>query len=80
MNWNNFAKNFTRNYEKINAWNIKSLVDESFVPLTQSIILKIVGFKKRKKILTFSSGILFILQLLWAVIEYGYVTLNPRLK
>ena len=56
------------------------MVDESFVPLTQSIILKIVGFKKRKKILTFSSGILFILQLLWAVIEYGYVTLNPRLK
>ena len=33
-----------RNYEKNNAWNIRRLVDESFVPLTQRIILKIVGF------------------------------------
>ena len=27
-----------------NAWNIRRLVDESFVPATQRIILKIVGF------------------------------------
>ena len=33
-----------RNYEKNNAWNIRRLVDESFVPATQRIILKIVGF------------------------------------
>ena len=33
-----------RNYEKNNAWNIGRLVDESFVQLTQHIILKIVGF------------------------------------
>ena len=34
-----------RNYEKNNAWNIRRLVDESFVPSTQRIILKIVGFQ-----------------------------------
>ena len=39
-----FAKNFARNYEKKNTWNIKPLVDEMIVPLTQHIILKIVGF------------------------------------
>ena len=33
-----------RNYEKNNAWSIRRLVDESFVPSTQRIILKIVGF------------------------------------
>ena len=32
----NIAKNFARNYEKKNnTWNIKCLVDESFVPATQ---------------------------------------------
>ena len=44
----NIAKNFARNYEKTslknNTWNIRRLVDESFVPATQRIILKIVGF------------------------------------
>ena len=31
-----FAKNFARNYEKKNnTWNIRRLVDESFVPATQ---------------------------------------------
>ena len=39
-----FPKNFARNYEKDNTWNIRRLVDESFVPATQCIILKIVGF------------------------------------
>ena len=39
-----FAKNFARNYEENNTWNIRHLVDESFVPLTQRTILKIVGF------------------------------------
>ena len=33
-----------RNYEKNNTWNIRRLVDESFVPANQRIILKIVGF------------------------------------
>ena len=34
-----------RNYEKKNnAWNIRRLVDESFIPSTQRIILKIVKF------------------------------------
>ena len=33
-----------RNYGKNKAWNIRRLVDESFVPSTQRIILKIVGF------------------------------------
>ena len=39
-----FAKIFARNYKKYNTWNIRCLVDESFVPATQRIILKIVGF------------------------------------
>ena len=30
--------------KKKNTWNIRHLVDESFVPATQRIILKIVGF------------------------------------
>ena len=30
--------------KKNNAWNIRRLVDESFVPSTQRIILKIFGF------------------------------------
>ena len=30
-----FAKNFARNYEENNTWNIRHLVDESFVPATQ---------------------------------------------
>ena len=30
-----FAKNFVRYYEKNNTWNIRRLVDESFVPVTQ---------------------------------------------
>ena len=30
-----FAKNFARFYEKKNAWNLRSLVDESFVPANQ---------------------------------------------
>ena len=37
-----FAKIFARNYKKDNTWNIRCLVDESFVPVTQHIILKIV--------------------------------------
>ena len=40
-----FSKNFARNYEKNNTWNIRRLVDESVVPATQHIIL-IVGFYK----------------------------------
>ena len=39
-----FAKNFVRNYEKENTWNIRRLVDESFIQSTQCIILKIDGF------------------------------------
>ena len=31
-----------RNYEKNSAWNIRPLVNESFNPVTQRIILKIV--------------------------------------
>ena len=31
--------------KKNNAWNIRRLVDESFVPATKRIILKIVGFQ-----------------------------------
>ena len=34
-----FAKNFARNYEKNNTWNIRHFVDESFVPANQRIIL-----------------------------------------
>ena len=34
-----------RNYEKKNAWNIRRLVNESFVPASQRIILKNVGFQ-----------------------------------
>ena len=30
-----FAKNFARNYEKTNTWNIRRLVDESFFQSTQ---------------------------------------------
>ena len=30
-----FAKNFARNYEKNNTWNIRRLVNESFVPANQ---------------------------------------------
>ena len=30
-----FAKNFVRNFEKKNTWNIRCLVVESFVPATQ---------------------------------------------
>ena len=37
-----FAKNFARNYEK-NTWNIRRLVNETIIPSTQRIILKIVG-------------------------------------
>ena len=39
-----FAKDFARNYEKKNTWNIRRLVNEMIVPATQYIILKIVGF------------------------------------
>ena len=34
-----FAKNFARNYEKNDTWNIRRLVDKSFVPANQRIIL-----------------------------------------
>ena len=51
MNWNDFVKIFARNYEKNNTWNIKCLVNEVFVPATQHIILKIVGFNVSKKAL-----------------------------
>ena len=37
-----FAKNFARNYEKNNTWNIRQLVAETIVP--SRIILKIVRF------------------------------------
>ena len=43
-----FAKIFARNYEKKNnIWNIRHLVNESFVPATQRpsiLYMKIVGF------------------------------------
>ena len=32
--------------KKNNTWNIRRLIDESFVPATQRIILKIVGFQE----------------------------------
>ena len=38
------TKIFARNYEKNNACNNRCLVDKSFVPATQSVILKIVRF------------------------------------
>ena len=43
-----FAKNSARNHEKKknNTWNIRSLVNETIVPSTQHIILKIVGFQE----------------------------------
>ena len=31
--------------KKDNTWNIRRLVDESFIPTIQRIILKIVGFQ-----------------------------------
>ena len=43
-----FAKNFARNYEKSNTWNIRGLVDESFFPSYQRITLQIVGFHVTK--------------------------------
>ena len=33
-----------RNYEKKNTWSIRRLVNDTIVPSTQRIILKIVGF------------------------------------
>ena len=30
-----FANNFARNHEKNNTWNIRLLVDDSFVPLSK---------------------------------------------
>ena len=33
--------------KKYNAWNIRRLVDESLVPATKQIILKIVGFQNK---------------------------------
>ena len=33
-----FAKNFARNHEKNNTWNIRPLDHESFVPETQGLI------------------------------------------
>ena len=36
-----FAKNFARNYEKKNTWNVRHLVNET---MSQRIILKIVEF------------------------------------
>ena len=45
MNWQDFCKEFCKKlWNKNNTWNIKHLVDKSFVPVTQRIILKIVGF------------------------------------
>ena len=45
INWNNFCKEFCKKlWKKNNTWNIRCLVDELFVPATQRIILKIVGF------------------------------------
>ena len=38
INWIDFCS------RKNNTWNIRRLVDEAFVPATQHIILKIVGF------------------------------------
>ena len=40
--------------KKNNAWNIRHLVDESFIPSTQPTKLKIVGFH-----ICFSSGLTF---------------------
>ena len=39
-----FAKHFARNYEKNNSWNIRCLVNQTIVPSTQPMILKIVDF------------------------------------
>ena len=45
INWNDFCKEFCKElWKKNNTWNIRHLVDESFVPANQRIILKIVGF------------------------------------
>ena len=32
-----FAKNFARNFEKNNTWNIRRLIDETIGPFTQRI-------------------------------------------
>ena len=37
MNWNNFCKEFCKKLWKNNTWNIKRLVDESFVQSNQRI-------------------------------------------
>ena len=34
-----FVKNFARNYEKNDTWNIRHLVHESFAPANQRIVL-----------------------------------------
>ena len=40
-----FAKNFARNYEKQNTWNIRRLVNEKILPSTQCTIQKMVEFQ-----------------------------------
>ena len=44
FNWNDFYNNFCKKLwkKKDNTWNIRYLVDKSFVPGTQRMILKIV--------------------------------------
>ena len=50
--------------KKINAWKIRHLVDESFVPASKCIILKIVRFLKACKFHVCSSG--------WGFPQYIY--------
>ena len=57
--------------KKNNAWNIRHLVDESFVPSTQRIILKIVGF-----LVYFSFLKGFILVSLYCARSSPFVKLN----
>ena len=47
--------------KKDNTWNIRRLVDESFIPTIQRIILKIVGFQVASSF----NGMLLKLGYLW---------------
>ena len=64
INWNDFRKDFCKKlWRKNNSRNIRSLVHESFVPGTQRIMMRIVGF------LVFLLDISWIIQI-WPRIKF----------